>query len=327
MTSTSPRAFSGSRLAWSDLPRSVRRRIAELAGAEVVTEQVATNGFSPGFAAVLELGDGTEVFVKAVSADQNPESPNLARAEIQVAQVLPAGLAAPALTWSDDDGSWVLLGFEAVHGRSPEHPWHPDELDRVLHALTDLAEIGTPGPEELRPLAQDMAELATGWQHLAAPSGHDSPTALVRAVDAVGSHGPWLHDHLDELLAWSADAAAAGVGDTLVHGDLRADNVMIGEERVWLIDWPHATAEGARWWDLLAMLPSVAMQGGGDPDALFWSHPNARGADRDAVRAVLAGIAGYFVHGAVQAPPPGIANLRPFQLAQGVAALEWLRRF
>lgn len=327
MTSSSPRAFSGSRLAWSDLPRPVRRRIAELAGAEVVTEQGATNGFSPGFAAVLELGDGTEIFVKAVSTEQNPESPQLARAEVEVAHVLPAGLAAPALLWSGEEGAWVLLGFEAVHGRTPEHPWVPDELARVLHALTELAEVGTPSPEELRPLADDMAELALGWRRLAAPTGDDSPTSLTRAIDALGPHGPWLGDHLDELVTWSADAAAASAGDTLVHGDLRADNVMLGEERVWLIDWPHATGEGVRWWDLLGMLPSVAMQGGGDPEAIFWRHPNARGADRDAVRAVLAGIAGYFVHGAVQAPPPGIANLRPFQLAQGVAALEWLRRF
>ncbi|HWS58120.1 MAG TPA: phosphotransferase [Actinotalea sp.] len=324
MTSTGPRAFSGSRLAWTDLPRPVRRRIGALAGAEVVTEQVATNGFSPGFAAVLELGDGTEIFVKAVSAEQNPDSPLLARAEVQVAHVLPAGLAAPALRWHDDDGTWVLLGFDAVHGSAPEQPWRPEDLARVLGALTELAEIGTPAPAELRPLADDMAELSLGWQRLVdpVPGSRD----LARAVEAVGPHGPWLLEHLEDLVAWSAHAAAAGTGDTLVHGDLRADNVILGEERVWLIDWPHATGEGARWWDLLSMLPSVAMQGGGDPDRLFWSHPNARGADRDAVRAVLAGITGYLVRGAVQPSPPGIANLRAFQLAQGVAALEWLRR-
>jgi hypothetical protein len=68
------------------------------------------------------------------------------------------------------------------------------------------------------------------------------------------------------------------------------------------------------------------MQDGGDPQTLFWAHPNAAGADRDAVRAVLAGITGYFVQGAVQPAPTGIANLREFQLAQGVSALDWLRR-
>ncbi|WNB84792.1 hypothetical protein [Cellulomonas sp. ATA003] len=71
-----PVAFSGTRLGWQDLPRPVRARIADRVGAEVIAETGATSGFSPGFASVLELGDGREVFVKAVSAEQNPHSPS-----------------------------------------------------------------------------------------------------------------------------------------------------------------------------------------------------------------------------------------------------------
>ena len=43
-----PLAFSGQRLDWRDLPRHVRTRIAELAGAQVTAEISATSGFSPG---------------------------------------------------------------------------------------------------------------------------------------------------------------------------------------------------------------------------------------------------------------------------------------
>ncbi|NTW42571.1 MAG: aminoglycoside phosphotransferase family protein, partial [Cellulomonadaceae bacterium] len=193
-----PLAFSGSRLGWGDLPRPVRARIAELAGAEVVVETSATSGFSPGYAALLELGDGTEVFVKAVSPEQNPESPDLARAEVRVAAHLPDAVPAPPLLWSSDDGSWVILGFVAVQGRSPQHPWQPDELDRTLGALTDLAAVGTPGPEGLRALSGEVAVLADGWAQLA-----DAPVALARAVEQAGEHGPWMRDHLDELAGWA----------------------------------------------------------------------------------------------------------------------------
>jgi hypothetical protein len=169
-----------------------------------------------------------------------------------------------------------------------------------------------------------MGSVAPGWLRLA----EDAP-ALARAVDAVGPHGEWLRANLDELVDLAAASPAASVGDTLVHGDLRADNVMLApapDDRVWLIDWPHTCRDGARWWDLVGMLPSVAMQDGGDPQALFWAHPNATGADRDAVRSVLAAITGFFVHGSVQPAPTSIPNLREFQLAQGIAALDWLRR-
>ena len=320
--STAPLAFSGSRLGWADLPRHVRQRIAERCGAEVISETSATSGFSPGFAAVLELGDGTEIFVKAVSEEQNPDSPGLARAEVEVARQLPSTVSAPPLRWSDDDGTWVILAFTAVQGRSPEIPWRSDDLTRVLEAVTKFADVGASADLRLRPFASDMAQLATGWERLA-----EDDDALRRAVTAAGPHGEWLDRHLDTLRTWSADAEEASRGDCLVHGDLRADNIMLGAETVWFIDWPHAAADGAAWIDLLGMLPSVAMQSGGDPAEIFWSQPTAAAADRDAVRAVLAGLTGYFVRAGVQPAPPGITNLRPFQVAQGIEALDWLRRF
>jgi hypothetical protein len=74
------------------------------------------------------------------------------------------------------------------------------------------------------------------------------------------------------------------------------------------------------------LLPSVAAQGGPDPEELFAAHPSAAGADRAGVTAVLAAAAGYFVEGALGPPVPGIPTLRAFQHAQGVAALRWLRK-
>lgn len=320
--SSAPIAFSGSRLAWADLPRRVRRTIADLAHAEVVSERSATNGFSPGYASLLELTDGTDVFVKAVSPDQNPHSPELARAEMTVARALPPGVAAPELLWSFDDGTWVILGYEAVEGRVPVHPWDRDELSVVLDALHDLATGPVPAPGALRPAEALVEELARSWVALL-----DDGPGLERAVDAVGADGPWLREHLDDLAAAAGTAPAAARGTSLVHGDLRADNVLLAEDRVWLVDWPHAATGGAAWLDLALMLPSVAMQGGGDPDTLFRSRPTGRDADADALRAVLAATAGFLLHGSVQPPPPGIANLRPFQHAQAVATLDWLRRF
>ncbi|MCV2394057.1 aminoglycoside phosphotransferase family protein [Actinotalea sp. M2MS4P-6] len=317
-----PLAFSGSRLAWADLPRSLKARIAELSGAAVVAEAPATTGFSPGYASLLELGDGTEVFVKAVSPEQNPDSPNLARAEIRAIESLPPGVPAPRLLWSHDDGWWVMLGIEAVPGRPPEHPWRDEQLVRVLDVITELAEAGTPAPEQLPPITVALSGLAACWPQLAA-----EPDDLEAAAAAVGEHGEWLRAHLDDAASWAAEAPERAVGHTIAHNDLRADNVLLGDHGVWIVDWPHASRDAPAWFDLAGMLPSIAMQGGGDPAELFWSHPTAEGADPDVVRAVVSGLTGYFVRNAVQPAPPGIANLRPFQLAQGIAALDWLRRF
>ena len=319
---SAPLAFSGQRLGWRDLPRAVRSQIATLAGAPVTAESSATSGFSPGFAAILELTDGRGVFVKAVSPEQNPQSPDLARAEIRVAAVLPAQVPAPRLLWSADDGEWVLLGFEVAHGRPPELPWRPEDLRLVLDALIPLAAV-EPAPDHGLPLAQDQLRTDfTGWRTLAAAP----PATLAATVADAGELGAWARAHLAELVAWEHDALDACAGRSLVHGDLRADNVMIDTDhhRVSLIDWPHASI-GAPWLDLAFMLPSVAMQGGGDPQELFWTHPVAAGVRPQDLRAALAGLTGYFVASSLQPAPPGIPNLRRFQRAQGTTALRWLR--
>jgi hypothetical protein len=81
----------------------------------------------------------------------------------------------------------------------------------------------------------------------------------------------------------------------------------------------------APWFDLVAMLPSVHMQGSPSPETLFNDHPVTRTADPGAVTAVLAALTGFFVRQSRQPPPPGLPTLRAFQAAQGRTALDWLK--
>ena len=319
---TLPLAFSGQRLDWRDLPTPVRRRISELAGAQVTAEITATEGFSPGFVAVLELADGQAVFVKAVSAEISGSSIAMARREIVVAGALPPQVPAPRLLWSDDDGEWVLLGFESVHGRSPQMPWTREDLADVLATLDTLAEA-EPLPGHALPRTDDLLDDEfTGWRRLLrAPAPQRAGLAAAAGPDVA-----WALDHLDHLVSWEQDAMTVCAGDALVHGDLRADNVLIQDDhRVWLIDWPHASV-GAPWLDLAFMLPSVSLQGGGDPATVFASQAASEGVPAADLRAVLAGLAGAFLWGSLQPAPRGVPNLRAFQAAQGEAALRWLHQ-
>ena len=144
--------------------------------------------------------------------------------------------------------------------------------------------------------------------------------ALPRSAPA-----PRLLWSLDRLAELEAGWPAAAEGRTLVHCDLRADNLLLTPTRVVAVDWPWASV-GAAWVDLLLLLPSVTMKGGPDPEPTFAGHPVAAGADLQAVTTALAAWAGFLVVGARQPPPPGLPTLRAFQHAQGVVALDWLRR-
>ncbi|MGW0229816.1 phosphotransferase family protein [Actinopolymorpha singaporensis] len=305
----------GNRLVWADLPDALRAEIESRLGSSVVAAASKAGGFSPGLASVLRLADGSQVFVKAVSSAQNPVSPGMYRREAAIAAQLPASAPVPKLLWSHDHGDWAVLVFEALTGDPPVLPWIPAERDRVLAALTDLGSAMTPAPPGLDVPAIDLLdEEFSGWRGLA-----ERPDPRLADVDS------WAAERLTDLAALETHWLTAARGETLLHGDIRADNVLLTDDRVYFVDWPAATV-GAAWVDLVLMLPSMAMQGAGEPEELLATHPLARAADKDAVTAVIVALAGYFVSKSLQPPPPGIPTVRAFQRAQGLACLRWLRQ-
>jgi len=310
---TSPTApAAGVHLPWAQVPGAVQAWAARVGGGAPAAVRDRAGGFSPGATAVLEC-PGRAIFVKAVGTALNPESPGFHRREAVVSAALPAAPQFPRLLEVYDDGDWVALAFEAVEGRPPAHPWDADELWSVLDALSTVHRELTPCPvASLDPLAERGRRLFGGWAALAQggpPTGLDS----------------WAAAHLGRLAELEAGWPAACEGTTLVHGDVRADNVLLGPRGVVFVDWPHA-AVGTPVFDLVGWAPSVVLEGGPDPEELLARHTPAVGVDRDVVTVLLAAVSGFFVASSFDAPPPGLPTLRGFQRAQGEVALAWLRR-
>jgi aminoglycoside phosphotransferase (APT) family kinase protein len=297
----------GRRLPWEHLPAEVRAAIEQRLGAPVARATTRPGGFSPGLAATLELADGRRVFAKAVGPEPNPDSPEFHRREVTIADALPPDGPAPRFFFSVEHEGWVVLVFEDVEGHEPELPWREDELERVLDALTELSNVLTPTPIAAPPVVETVDELLHGWRSLEHP------------VDE------WAAAHLEDLRALEASWATGAVGETLLHGDIRADNILLTPDRVVFVDWPHACV-GAAWIDLALFLPSVAMQGGPRPWEIWETHPLGREVPSERLHPLLAGLAGYFAHRSTLPPPPGLPTLREFQRGQGVHALDWLRR-
>ena len=316
MSGPRPPAAAGVRPGWGEVPGRVRAAVEAWLGDGVVAAESTPGGFSPGLAARLRTRDGRRVFVKAVGPEPNPDSPELHRREIEIVRALPPAAPVPRLLWSHDEGEegWVVLAFEDVDGRSPAEPWRPEELDRSLDALAALAGLLTPSP-----LPRTTVGGPGEWPIVA--GGHWGELRRERPARLDG----WSARHLDRLAALEAEAPAAAAGDTLLHLDLRADNLLLTPDRVVVVDWPHARV-GVPWVDLLFFAPSVAMQGGPPPEEMLSRYPPARHADPDAITAVVCAIAGFFVREGLRPAPPGLPTLRAFQAAQGEVARSWLAR-
>ena len=230
-----------------------------------------------------------------------------------VSAALPRSALLPRLLDTYDDGAWVALAFEAIDGRPPRHPWQPGELAAAAEALAALHDALTPCPvATLEPASERHRDTFGAW------------SALAAAAAAVGLD-PWAARHLDRLAELEAGWPAASEGETLLHCDVRSDNLLFGPGGVVFVDWPHA-AVGTPVLDVVIWAPSVSLEGGPEPDELLALHPGARRADPDAVHALLAAVAGFFVAHSLRPPPPGLPTLRRFQAAQGEVALAWLRR-
>ncbi|MCL3859664.1 phosphotransferase family protein [Actinotalea sp. K2] len=308
-----PHGSTAQRTTWPSLPATIRALVERRLGRSVVDADSQQGGFTDGFASRLLLADGTRVFVKAISAEQNPQVHPSYLQEIAVASALPPHAPAPHLLWAVEQGDWAVLAFEDVAGRLPTRPWDTDELGRVLDLLPVLASAMTPAPAGLPdlPTTADLDAHFTVWRRHAAagtvPDGLD----------------PRWHPRVTELAALEADWATLSDGTTAVHFDLRDDNILLGDDgRVLVCDWNWLSL-AAPWVDLVGLLVSVHGDGL-DAQHLIASHPLSRDVPARSVDAFLCALAGYFVEASARPPVPSSPWLRPHQAWWRDAALDWL---
>jgi len=220
-------------------------------------------------------------------------------------------LSVPRLWGVVDLDPWFALVLDDVDGRHPAMPWQPDDVEQVMAALDQHADALTPAPIPAPTIAERCASAFTGWRTLAQTPGDDR-------ID------PWSRVHINRLAELEATWATYASGETLLHTDVRADNVLLTEGGVVIVDWPHA-CRGAAFVEAVLFAPSVAMQGGPQPADLLAKSQAGRKVDPQALAATVCALAGYFTDRSLQPPPPGLPGVRAFQAAQGEVARRWLR--
>jgi aminoglycoside phosphotransferase len=302
------------RMGWSDAPERVRRAVTDSVGSPIVSAQTPPGGFTPGVAARLLLADGRRCFVKVASASFGEWVRTAYRHEASINIHLPAAVPAPRMWSVIDDGDWVCLIFDDVPGRFPSPSWNGDDLPRVLEAMDLSARALTPNPIPIAASVRDAfaAVLGGSWQRL-----QDDP--------ALAEADPWAARHLTDLIAREPHWNDGVDGTTLLHLDLRRDNILLTPTEVMFVDWAWP-AVGAAWLDLACFLPTVAAQAACfDVDAVFRSRHAARTASAKAVDAFLVALAGYWRSNSLLPAPSYAPLLRREQQLAADGAIRWLR--
>ena len=305
---TIPHGRTARRLEWPHLPPHVRAVVERKCGSPVRSAQSQGAGFTPGFASVLTCEDGSRHFVKAASQKAQRMFAEAYREEARKLAALPPAAPAPRLLWTHDADDWMVLGIEYVEARQPGRPWRGEDLDRCVAMTERMAATLTPPPAGL--VADDFATDFDGW-----PAYWDT---LRDAPPDV----PGFAAHADEAAGLAARFREVTAGSTLVHTDVRDDNLMLAADgRVLLCDWNWPVV-GAAWLDTLFLL--IGPRGDGlDVDAVLAGSPLTRDLPADAVDIVIALVTGYFLYSAAQPVPPTSPHMRAAQRWQGEVCWDW----
>ncbi len=293
------------RIEWTHLPPGVRDAVEGQLGSAVASADSRRSGFTPGFASVLTTEDGGRHFVKAASTKAQRMFAEAYREEARKLESLPPGVPAAELRWTLDVDDWFVIGLEHVESRQPGRPWNRADLDASLDALELVADLLTPVPPALSldTVEEEFAAFPGYWDHLRV---HHSGLA-----------------HLEEAAELAARYREVVCGDTLVHTDVRDDNILIrADGTAVLCDW-NFPCVGAAWLDTLLLM--IGPRGDGlDVDRVLSSRRLTRDVPAVSIDILLALLTGYFLRQSDEPVPPTSPHLRDHQRWQGDVCLEWL---
>jgi hypothetical protein len=267
---------------------AVVARAETLLGAEAESwARVVRGGYSMNEHWTAVFADGTNAFLKTGRIDPSPQ---WLRDEHAVLQQV-SGPHMPRLL-AFEDGEAPLLALEDLMPARWPPPWRDGDVELVREALAEVAALHAAVPR--------LVEIAaTGWRTVEADPQPFLTTGLRDAV--------WLERMLPALI--EAAEAAPLDGTSLLHCDVRSDNLCLKDGRAVLVDWNHARLGDARF-DVAFWLPSLALERG----------PSPRQFGVDEYAAV---VAGFFASHAGLPKPAGAPTVRAFQRAQAEVALEW----
>jgi len=254
-------------------------------------------GYSVARRLVVSFSDGTSVFVKGAT---DRYTAKWLRAEHGVYAQVKAAFLPAMLAW-EDDGDLPFLVLEDLSAALWQAPWTESRIALVLETLRQVA--GTHAPAFL-PSMKERWSAMPGWVRVK----NDPAPFLALGVCSAA----WLSGNIDALV--EAEASADLDGESLVHGDIRSDNLCFIGDRVIIVDWNWA-ARGNGDVELATWLPSLHLEGGPLPDSVLPGHAG-----------LAARVGGYFAAVAGLSPEKASVQIRALQLAQLRVALPWALR-
>jgi hypothetical protein len=311
---------------WSAVPDAVQQAAEDVLGARVRRAQRAYGGYGPTPTYRLRLSDGSGAFFKAVYSQSGEFALAAHRREERLYRELGPVIAdwSPAFRGSFALEGWQVILLEDL-GPKTAPPWTPALARKVAHALAAFhtATLGVDLPDWLPSLGEIGGLDRWTWQWA---RDQDAAAALAGAAGAAGAEArAWLDLAVPVLAAASKRLATTEGPCSLLHRDVRSDNMRWVKGRLRLFDWPHAgTGHGES--DAVEFAQTVTAEGGVAPEQVIAWYGERAPVRAEVLDAHVAAIAGYLAYNSWQESVPGLPRLRAWQRRQLHVCLPWAAR-
>jgi thiamine kinase-like enzyme len=273
----------------------LHQRIAKLLGTSPQGYRRVIGGYTPAARWIC----ATEAHTYFIKAATTPLTAEFLRREIRSYTLIRGDFMPEVIAWEDHETQPILM-LEDLSQHCWPPPWTDGHVKAVLDCIREMHRAAAP-PDSFAE-AHGVGKL--GWLEVA----RDPQPFLALGIASVD----WLERALPQLIQLEAQCPTEG--DALTHGDIRSDNLCIRDSRAILIDWNLACRSNPRL-DLGFWLPSLASEGGPEPEALLPDAPE-----------VAARVAGFFACRAGLPDIPDAPRVRLVQRQQLQYALPWAAR-
>jgi hypothetical protein len=259
-------------------------------------QRVTRGGYTPAERWLVTFADGTRGFAKVGTVHRVGQ---WLKIEHRVYAEIVGEFMPRLIGWSTRPVPALLI--EDLSGAHWPPPWSGDFIAKVRATLESVA--ATPCPEWVPRVEQ--LDLFGGWSAIVS----DPEPFLALGL----ASKEWLFAALPALIASEHPSELAG--NSLLHLDVRSDNICLAADRVVLVDW-NFVSRGNPLLDVAGWLPSLTSEGGPLPEVV------------DAAAGIFApAMAGYFCSHASLPIIPDAPAVREVQLAQAVTSLCWAARW
>lgn len=310
---------------WRSVPASIRAEVGRTLGADVVRAMRVYGGYSATPTFRLRLSDGRRAFFKAVSIESTEFAHEAHTREERIYRELAHIITgwAPVFYGALENDGWRVMLLEDL-GPKTAPPWKPNILRAVARAFGDFHRE-TQGANFPDWLGRPRSQLMTPDQLWLTVQEFDRDALANLAGSAADEARHWLDNALPILVRVSHTMGEVGQPYSLIHRDVRSDNLRWTSGGLRLLDWPHSGVGPAEY-DIVEFAQSVEVEGGATAEQVLTWYGERFPLRDDAADASVAALASFFASYAHRPDIPGLPRLRAFQRAQLRVTLAWAAR-